>query len=365
MFVHAHWEVIPEMDLAAAILTLHRDDGMKATVDRATGLRCILAEYWAKIIRKQVSPPEVQLLATMLHFLFPFASEETKDNTKFMEILNGSGGSYSHLAYLLVRQINNTVKNPVTASTARIVDSVLQALHLHGGGPLDTQLLAHGGAKALVDAIHFSEKARPFNKGPLPGEGVYLGVIYLSGNFSSNAGAAWVSQTLSAGLVRLIAVLGRPRQKEMDEPYPVYGILQKFLLYTLPEFLLHRKITRQIKDALPVTLSITSTAPFTTCVIYPVWIEFTELVQERLGALDLLPESRSLSVNACENVQVISRPCLQICGLSSSTVRQNWHKARLQKMCRLWSRMLLFTRMSGDRLGGCTQGLVSNIRVDG
>ncbi|KAF8178623.1 hypothetical protein K438DRAFT_1268365 [Mycena galopus ATCC 62051] len=305
LFVHAYWEVIPDMDLAATyrataiiVLALHRDDNTKAAVNKAAGLHCILAEYWAKIVRNELSP-NVQLVASIHTFLFDYDydSEGGKDRTRFMEILEGCGGSEGHLAYLFVQQINNTVGGRVTAPATMIVNSVIQALSSHGKGRLTTAMLAHGGAKALIDAIHFAEEARHIF--PSAAEKVYIGVTYLMGNFESDAGAepVWVSQALSAGLLRLIAILGRSRRTQSDEMWFTWAILQRFLIKCLPDALVHYKIAGQIGDALPPALSITSTATFSGCVIDSFWTDFVELLKERLGALNFWLERQSMSLN--------------------------------------------------------------------
>ncbi|KAJ6497692.1 hypothetical protein C8R45DRAFT_1211535 [Mycena sanguinolenta] len=299
IFIHAYWEIVPDTDLEATyratavnILTFHRDDSLEVAVDKAPGLRCILAEYWAKIVRKEISTGTQ--VPRILRFLFD--SKESKNKTKFMEILEGCGGREG-LAYLLAQQIKNTVGDRVTAPATTIIGSVIQLLHLHGRSLLEG-LLVHGGAKVLIDAIYYCEEARPIFT--VASEKVYTGVIFLLTCFESRSGAEWVSQALSAGLLRFITVLGRARQTENDM-WLTYSLLQRFLIKTLPDFLINYKISRLIPDALPEALSITSTEPFSTCVIYTFWTEFIELVRERLGALDFWLERRSISSIACEN----------------------------------------------------------------
>ncbi|KAF7351149.1 MYND-type domain-containing protein [Mycena sanguinolenta] len=302
IFVHGHWEVIPGMDLGAAyratainILTFHREASLEAAVDKAPGLRYIIAEYWSKIMRGDIST-DVQF-PPILTFLFN--STGSKDKTKFMEIVEGCGGSGS-LAYLLVQQINHIAAGQVTEPAIEGMNAVIQVLWQHGK-PLLTGILDHGGAKALIDAISFCEEARYSDLEA--GEKVHVGVIYLLGCLESRAGATWVSQALSAGLLRFIAVLGRARQTETDVMFNTYSMLQRILRYILPNLLTDYKLVRQIPDALPEALSITSTQSFSTCIIYPFWTEFIELVRERLGALDFWLERRSMSPNSCENSQ--------------------------------------------------------------
>ncbi|KAJ6497693.1 hypothetical protein C8R45DRAFT_983874 [Mycena sanguinolenta] len=306
IFVHTYWEVIPDMDLAAAyratainILTFHREDGLKVAVGRAAGLRCILAEYWVKIMRKEIST-DVQV-PPILTFLFN--TEESEDTIKFMEILEGCGGS-DNLAHLLVQQINTIAGGGLNQPAIEIMNSVIQVLYKHGKGPLLTGLLIHGGAKALIDAISFCEEARFIDLEA--GEKVHVGIIYLLSCFESRAGAMWVSQTLSAGLLRLVAVLGRARQTETDVLFPTYSMLQRFLIKTLPDFLINYKITQQLSDALDDAYSVAaSTKPFSTSIIYSFWTEFVELVRERLGAIESWRQRLSMSPNACENSQCI------------------------------------------------------------
>ncbi|KAJ7479245.1 hypothetical protein FB451DRAFT_175416 [Mycena latifolia] len=308
IFFHLYCEVIPDMDLpatyhaiATTILDLHRHDSMRAAVNGAADVRCIMADYWAKSVRGVLSI-EPELVASILVFLFDQDSDETEDETKLREILVGVGGSESDLAYLLVKQSNDIIGRPVNYHTGSIsiVNSVIQAQSSYRHS-LRAGLLAHGGAKAIIDAIFYAEEARPHS--PLAAQKVYVGLICLLGHFDSDAGAVWISGALSAGLLRLIVVLGRSRKSEDEEPWLTYSILQRFLIKTLPESLVDYKIARKIKNALPPALTIASSAPFAKCVIATFWTEFAELGQERLRALQFFMDNRSMSVNACANIQ--------------------------------------------------------------
>ncbi|KAJ7827429.1 hypothetical protein B0H13DRAFT_2119508 [Mycena leptocephala] len=203
-------------DLAAAyrassiiIVTINRDDNMAATIKKAPGLRRILAEYWAKVL--------LQVICIDLEFTYilPFVldSDEITDDTKFAEILDGIGGSESDLASTIPSHA------PITSATTLTMDFVMQLLHARATPALRAGMLIHGGAKAVIDAIYFAEKARP--RFPRAGEGVYLTAIFMSGNFESEAGAEWMSKALSAGLLKLVT-LGRARQTESDEMWLTY-----------------------------------------------------------------------------------------------------------------------------------------------
>ncbi|KAJ7657304.1 hypothetical protein DFH06DRAFT_1473282 [Mycena polygramma] len=312
-FIHAYLEVIPteySLDTAAAyrasalvILTLDQYKDTKVTVNDAAGLRRILAEYWAKIVRKVITT-DVDLSAIVI---FIFDSDKIEEADTCTEILDGIGGSEEDLAYLLVQQINNTAASPMTDSTSMAMYAIIQVLgkrirHETNTGSLCAGMLIHGGVKAVMDAIVFMEKAR-YGRTEILGEGVYLLVLFLVGNFESDAGAFWVSQALSAGLLSLIVSMGRARQTEKSELWITYSLLQRLLKKILPEHFGRYENMVQIKEDLPAALSITSTPPFARCLIYPFWTEFADLVRERLGALDLFVERRGTSLNACENLK--------------------------------------------------------------
>ncbi|KAJ7931047.1 hypothetical protein B0H13DRAFT_1858271 [Mycena leptocephala] len=272
IFIHGYWDSIP-------------DDYNK----KATGLRRILAEYWAKVL--------LQVICTNLEFAYilPFVLDRDaiRDDTKFAEILDGIGGSESDLAYLLVQQINNTVASPITSATTLALDSVMQLLNARATPALRAGMLIHGGAKAVIDAIYFAEEARP--RFPRAGEGVYLTAIFLSGSFESEAGAEWVSKALSAGLLKLIVTLGRARQTESDEMWLTYSLLQRSPPNRTPD-------PRGVSDG---AFHYLYTA-FAKCVIATFWSEFSQLMQERFRAVDFFLDRRSISL-ACENHQVCSK----------------------------------------------------------
>jgi hypothetical protein len=192
----------------------------------------------------------------------------------------------------------------------------MQLLNARATPALRAGMLIHGGAKAVIDAIYFAEEARP--RFPRAGEGVYLTAIFLSGSFESEAGAEWVSKALSAGLLKLIVTLGRARQTESDEMWLTYSLLQRFLMKLLPEYSVHPRIARQIREAFPTALSITSTPLFAKCVIATFWSEFSQLMQERFRAVDFFLDRRSISL-ACENHQVV-RPNYVMTGLMIMSV---------------------------------------------
>jgi hypothetical protein len=83
-----------------------------------------------------------------------------------------------------------------------------------------------------------------------------------------------------------------------------YSFLQRFLMKILPEYSVHPQIVRQIWDAFPTALFITSTPPFAKCVIATFWSDFAQLMQERFRTLDFFPDRRSISLGG-ENLQVV------------------------------------------------------------
>ncbi|KAJ7690073.1 hypothetical protein B0H17DRAFT_1201870 [Mycena rosella] len=308
VFIHAYWENIPGdylLDLtqtyrasAIIILVLYQEDSIADIVSKAPGLRRILAEFWAKFVRKLLPGVDDMEPTYILQFLF----NEITDANNFAEILDGIGGTESDLAYLLVQQINDTVARPVSRMTSMSLHTIIQVLNTKRHDPLRAGMLFHDGVKAVIAAIAFEDQAR--FRWEIVGEAVYLGALFLLGNFESTSGAKWMSQALSAGLLKLIASLGSFRLTTAPrEMWYTYSILQRFLKKILPEYLMYYNIACQIKEALPRVLSITSTTPLTNSVIYPFWTEFAGLAEERLGALDFYLARRSTSMNACENIQ--------------------------------------------------------------
>ncbi|KAJ7434701.1 hypothetical protein FB451DRAFT_1418630 [Mycena latifolia] len=311
VFIHAYWDVIPAnylMDLkgtyhasATTILLLHRHDSIADAVTKTPGLRRILADFWTKVVRK--ATPNVEVA-----FILSFLQEEIQDANNFAEILEGIAGNEWDLAYLLVQQINDTVARPITELTSITLQAVSQILftRIRGNsdelGSLGAGMLFHGGVKAFMDAIAYGDQAR-FIVGELYGEQVYLGCLFLLGGFESRSGAEWLSQALSAGLLKLIASLGRSRPTPRDEMWYTFSLLERFLIKILPGYFVYYKIARQIRETLPDALAITSTAPFAKSIIYPFWTELTQLVKERFGALDFSQSRRSISLKSCENMQ--------------------------------------------------------------
>ncbi|KAJ7690055.1 hypothetical protein B0H17DRAFT_1201852 [Mycena rosella] len=292
IFIHAYWENIPGdylLDLtqtyrasAIIILILYQEDSIADIVSKAPGLRRILAEFWAKFVRKLLPGVDDVEPTYILQFLF----DEITDANNFVEILDGIGGTESDLAYLLVQQINDTVARPISRMTSMTLHTIIQALNtksFNDDDPLRAGMLFNDGVKAVIAAIAFEDQAR--FRWEIVGEAVYLGVLLLLGNFESTSGANGCPKHC-----RLAYSKSSPRW-------------ERFLKKILPEYLMYYNIACQIKEALPSALSITSTTPFTNSVIYPFWTEFAELVEERLGALDFCLARRSTSMNACENIQ--------------------------------------------------------------
>ncbi|KAJ7468785.1 hypothetical protein FB451DRAFT_1177534 [Mycena latifolia] len=336
VFIHAYWDVIPAnylMDLkgtyhasATTILLLHRHDSIADAVTKTPGLRRILADFWTKVVRK--ATPNVEVA-----FILSFLQEEIQDANNFAEILEGIAGNEWDLAYLLVQQINDTVARPITELTSITLQAVSQILftRIRGNsdelGSLGAGMLFHGGVKAVMDAIAYGDQAR-FIVGEPYGEQVYLGCLFLLGGFESRSGAEWLSQALSAGLLKLIASLGRSRPTPRDEIWYTFSLLERFLIKILPEYFVYYKIARQIRETLPDALVITSTAPFAKSIIYPFCTEFTQLVEERFGALDFFQSRRSISLKSCENMQCCKTgersafKCCAGCGLACYCSRE-------------------------------------------
>ncbi|KAJ6594909.1 hypothetical protein B0H19DRAFT_1057119 [Mycena capillaripes] len=223
---YANWAVIPAeflMDRAPTyraftfvILTLHRHESTEDAVDKVGGLRRILAAYWAEIIHKVATDIED------VHILRFLLDEDNTDVERWAEIVEGIDGSEAHLAHLLVQQLTRTAACPISNSTTMRNSS------------LTPGMLVYGGTKAVIDAIFLAEEAPYIIE--LAGEKVYEGLIFLLVNFESDAGAAWVSQALSARLLKLVVTLGA-RRIESEEIWVTYSLLQRFLKKILPEYL--------------------------------------------------------------------------------------------------------------------------------
>ncbi|KAJ7138909.1 hypothetical protein C8R46DRAFT_1234148 [Mycena filopes] len=291
---------------AVIILNLHRDKGMQAGVAKAAGLRRILAEYWAKIVRK-VLLTDVEV-APILSFLFE--SEEIENTKNFTEILEGCGDARD-LAYLIVTQLDSTVAFPPTRPASIIVGSILQLLQTHAseqGSPLSVAILLAGGVPAALRAIGFQEEERISGRRgtEFAGEKVYLGLIFLMGNLEEGGVVEWLSQALSAGLLELIVTLSLAYGRyttESEEIWLSWAILQRLIRKLLPEYFVHHKIAAQLRVAISKAIPFTSSAIFRKCIIFPFWNDFVDLVDERVRALDLFLDTKLSSSNACENMQ--------------------------------------------------------------
>ncbi|KAJ7763008.1 hypothetical protein B0H16DRAFT_1455444 [Mycena metata] len=308
IFAHTYHDYIPveysmglaQLHRASAfiILTIRTHGSMKAVVEKATGLRYILAGYWAKIVRKIIST-DVEV-AYILSFL---SDCEEEGAANFQEVLDGIAGDPRDLAYLLVQQIKVTVASTVNDATNMAVGSILRVLNMHGSqSPLGEGMLLNGGVTAAMRAIAFQDRERR-GGADWAGEQVYIGMLFLLGNVESGEGMEWISQALSSGLFKLIATMIRARQERSYELWYTFSLLERFLKVIFPEYLVHYKITVQMKTAISEAIPITSSPMFKTSFIYPFWVEFSDLVQERFRALDLFLNIDSRLLDACENMQ--------------------------------------------------------------
>ncbi|KAJ6447831.1 hypothetical protein C8R47DRAFT_1163853 [Mycena vitilis] len=171
----------------------------------------------------------------------------------------------------------------------------------------DEALLSDGVVPALIKAIRIMEDYTHHQVIPHVGL-LALGFRILLSRFQSDSGHRWLVQALDAGLLDLVITLGRnARLVSPSDDHSTYPGLVQLLRRDLPGYLPYYPVALRMKRYFPLAQAMATSPAFKEGVISGLWAEFSELVEDNLGALNLFESGTRRSLKACENME-----CLQI-----------------------------------------------------
>ncbi|KAJ7670846.1 hypothetical protein DFH06DRAFT_1370056 [Mycena polygramma] len=138
---------------------------------------------------------------------------------------------------------------------------------------------------------------------------ISVSMLVISNKWTTHFDEALLSDgALDAGLLDLVITLGYNAQvvSPSDDQSTYPGLVQ-LLRQDLPGYLPYYTVALRMKRYFPLAQAMANSPAFKEGVISGLWAEFSELVEENLGALNFFESRTRRSLKACENME-----CLQI-----------------------------------------------------
>ncbi|KAJ7616155.1 hypothetical protein DFH06DRAFT_110798 [Mycena polygramma] len=331
MFLDIYWQHIPpqlrvfgpkytSVASSTIILTFGNHPDTSEVVHRSPGVRGILVKYWSALVDNHgtvvhegtvTHPDGWPNIYSILIFL---AADEPASILE--EMSDGvTCSSARHLKRLIVNQMNDATTHydsrpdiAVTVLSALlllITGKCAQSVHLN----LKEILLSDGVVPALVNAVRVLADYIPrtggsINKGPI------LGVAFglLVSRFQSDSGHRWLAQALDAGLLNIIITLGLNTEAiSKVDSCNIFPLLKQLLHQELPGYLAYYTVALRMKMHFPSARFMAASTAFRKSALADSWTQFSDLVEENLGALDFFESKTRRSAKACESME-----CLRI-----------------------------------------------------
>ncbi|KAJ7165449.1 hypothetical protein C8R43DRAFT_1232544 [Mycena crocata] len=246
-----------------------------------------------------------------------FTVDKNKHGPDHMdEFAQGAGGTLSDLAALVVRYIKHGHGDGRSLTESHLsVLSIASKFLLDTGdttsttdgpySPYEAALLAHG-LVGTITTVVYTLNALPL---PIPSLGrKMIGnyVTHLCQYGLIRPGHVWMLQALQAKLLPALVLCSKLRADDIPNRN-ILQDLERIVSIPLASCLVYRSFLLQLGPALRDVAYLVDTPRFRASDLFPVWQEFTKLVQERLVLLENAHSSESERFGACDNSE-----CAQI-----------------------------------------------------
>ncbi|KAF7354110.1 MYND-type domain-containing protein [Mycena venus] len=212
---------------------------------------------------------------------------DPKNPVSLAEILEEAGGTFDHLAALVVRHLKQVIpRRTETVSFWSAVITFLDDME-YKSVPFKDALLANGAVSVLVKTI-LSSTNMAIPPTMLPHLRRSLLTI-LQRLLHHPPGYTAMSEALDAGLLRVIATCGvDPEAKD--------------LLNVVSPSMVYYSVISRMEQSIRDVETLSANMSFRNSTIYPAWREFRTLCEQRLSTLKYFHSKPRASLKACDNL---------------------------------------------------------------
>ncbi|KAJ7108941.1 hypothetical protein C8R43DRAFT_1243451 [Mycena crocata] len=319
---------------------------LRTLVTSTRGLRRVVVSTWVELHGE--TDPESQKLG-FYHLRAFFLSYMRADDPKNLEeIVDGAGGSLSHLAFLTVQHLRLLALGVQTDNDpgdfAKILNDFMRFLTEidTAGSRLSAHLLSHGLIQALTSAIAILAE--------IVVDGTVLILHNLFVVLAAKMGGLPVEEivnALDAGLLRAIIkyVVRAPRGSTTR-------LVKPFLAVHLPGFTVYYSVASRLGLYIEEARVLAGTVAFVNSDLYETWTAFLNVVERRMALVEYFDSEEYSSHVACDNLEcgrISIKSEFQRCSAcqkhyycSSTCQRSDWQQGGHREGCKALHRYFLY-----------------------
>ncbi|KAJ7889631.1 hypothetical protein B0H13DRAFT_2666161 [Mycena leptocephala] len=290
--VAAHEVYVTILDVLGSL----RDERMTTQLmEGEDGFRHFVARSWAIIV--EMDDAERLLRKVGLLQICNFLRIKTITNPVQLEdLIHGSGGTPAHLASLVAKFIGFFSVNEgqdvfnLLQYGLNFINRVEMACSDFRGA-----ILGVGVVRVVTEALCKVCSYPKFDRG-LDHGALQLAFQFLGNMIITSPGYPWITEALSAGLLRAIVTFGI--YDEHVDPELLAAVLKTISKYTV-----YYSVLQRMEASLLEAAGIADSEAFQKSPISGAWSSFTHIVRQRLRVKKLYDSDEHISMKACDNAQ--------------------------------------------------------------
>ncbi|KAJ7086339.1 hypothetical protein B0H15DRAFT_345770 [Mycena belliarum] len=319
----------------STILDLQSHGGTKAMIDATPGLRVVVTRAWATFLRFPdcISEPG-------FHDVCRFIVHDLKASQPriLQEVIEGSGGSVSDLAVMLIKHLHLVVLSgqPPSEMPRLFLAGVIGVLDdADRDVSLKNALLSAGIVKAVMTVVSYSEGTTTPNM---------LGVLndcftLLSRIFTSFPAAMCIPDALRSGILRIVCQCAIAHSTHAG----LRAHMQSLLCEVLPPAMVYHSVLKCMEDALRDAQKQSEDVRFKRSAQWEDWNKLVRLAEARVKVAVAYDWGQYPSERGCENpvcTKIIEKRDLKRCAAcrrliycSDECQRSHWRVGGHRAQC--------------------------------
>ncbi|KAJ6573373.1 hypothetical protein DFH09DRAFT_1312076 [Mycena vulgaris] len=277
------------------IARLHLHAETARLIDATPRLRVFIAKIWGMLVKTK--GPAFEDVCRFIGRSEGVLAPEHMD-----EFIEGSGGTVSDLALLVVTHITSTSAELGPEVSQLELFCITSALHFVVGRPFDIRyrdfyraLVAHGTVSAVIRIVNALEKVTIEGVDNL----LQACFVLLAWTFHAGDKLPWIAEALESGLVRAITSYIAYH----STPGPATRTCLRFLAMALPQSLAYHSFLPTIVGSLMEVEHLVFRQRFIDSEIFDQWGAFKALIQHRRRMFEWFNSDEFQSYRACDNLK--------------------------------------------------------------